>query len=82
MLSIVSLVHLGHRRPCDKLAVPRAPCTSARRGHTLHVDLISRLGRAGLDSVPGWTGLPGRSGSGHCGAQLNSRVFHFLFDLF
>jgi hypothetical protein len=82
VLGVVSLVHLGRRRPHGKLTVPRAPCTTARRGRALRIDLISRLGRAGPDSDPGWAGLLGRSGSGHCGAQLNSRVFHFLFDLF
>jgi hypothetical protein len=82
VLGIVSLVHLSRRRPHGKLTVQRTPCALARRGSALRVDLINRLGHGGPDSVPGWAGLLGRSGSGHCGAQLNSGVSHFLFDLF
>jgi hypothetical protein len=82
MLGVVSLVHLGRWRPRGKLIVPHTPCTSVRHERTLLIDLVSRLGRAELDSVLGWASLLGRSGSGQCGAQLNSRVFHFLFDLF
>jgi hypothetical protein len=68
VFGVVSPVHLGRRRPRDKLAVPRAPCTSARCRHAL---------------VPAsaWASLLGRNRLGHCGARLNSGVFHFLFDL-
>jgi hypothetical protein len=82
VLGVVLPVHLGRRRPRGKLTVLRAPCGLARCGRALHVDLVSRLGHAGPDSVLGWAGLLGHNGSGHYGAQLNSGVFHFLFDLF
>jgi hypothetical protein len=81
MLGIVSPVHLGRRRPCGKLAILRAPCVLSQSGRALRVHLMSRLGHGRPDSVPGWPGLLGCSGSGHCGAQLKSRDFHFLFDL-
>jgi hypothetical protein len=82
MLGVVSPVHLGRRRPRGKLAILRAPCASVRCGRVLRVNLVSRLGHAGLDLVLGWVSLLGHNGPGHCGAQLNSEVFHFLFDLF
>jgi hypothetical protein len=43
---------------------------------------VSRLDHGEPDSVLGWAGLLGHSGSGHCGSQWNSRVLNFLFDLF
>jgi hypothetical protein len=82
VLGVVSPVHLGRWRPRGKLTVPHAPCASTRCERALHIDLISQLGRAGPNSVLGWAGLLGHNGSGHYGAQLNSGVFHFLFDLF
>jgi hypothetical protein len=56
MLGVVSRVHLGRWRPCGKLAISRAPCTSARCGRALRVDLVSRMGCARPGSVPGWAG--------------------------
>jgi hypothetical protein len=82
VLGVVSPVHLGHRRPQGKLAVPCAPCASAWRGCALRIDLVSRLGCARPNSVLGWASLLGSSRLGHCGAQLNSGFFHFLFHLF
>jgi hypothetical protein len=79
VLSVVSPVHLSRRRPRGKLVVPRAPCALARCGRALRVDLVSRLGHAGPDSVPGWVGLLGHNGLGHGGAQLNSGVFYLIY---
>jgi hypothetical protein len=82
VLGVVSPVHLGHcmtlrqtRRPARPVCVITARMPFARQPHQL-------AGHAGPDSVLGWASLLGRSGFGHCGAQLNSAVFYFLLDLF